>query len=149
MYNILGCRCCKASGCRSVRKECGQQNIRCTVRVGYEKLNSGVKTFARLGFAALELASVPALPCSASRDCEWQICLRYSDVQEKNNRQVILTLSFLHVPLALIPYHQLRRAVCIIHPIASTIIRAWFPSSLGRKGLSSGACRVILTDIFS
>ena len=56
------------------------------LRVGYEKLNSGVKTFAGLGCATLELASVSALPCSASRDCEWQICLRYSDVQEKNNR---------------------------------------------------------------
>ncbi len=41
--------------------------------VGYEKLNSGVKTFAGLGCATL--ASASALPCSASRDCEWQICL--------------------------------------------------------------------------
>ena len=55
--------------------------------MGYEELNSGVKTFAGLGCAIKTLASVPALPCSASRDCEWQIGLRYSDVQEKNNRQ--------------------------------------------------------------
>ena len=37
------------------------------------KLNSGVKTFAGSGCATL--ASASALPGSASRNCEWQICL--------------------------------------------------------------------------
>ena len=77
-----------------------------TVRMECEKLHSGVKTFAGLGCATL--ASASALPCSASRDYEWQICL--SDVQEKNNSHsssLFLFYTFLLLSYSIIHYTAL------------------------------------------